>query len=176
MPAATPCAGIPAISDLRRSTAPGRSSTTNATAADRAAAAIAGSGGCHACHSHQILPGALPADAQPDGLDRRTEAARVKPPISTAKSSHELSSLHLAAGDRGADGAAGLGPHRGDLLRDPPGHDRRGYPGADPRQRGLGGVLWSVRHGGVDSRLDRAAQCVQRMVPVSERRAGWPRS
>ena len=83
MPPAIPCAGMPTISGRPRSTAPGRWSTTSAMPAiPRAWQAVAASGGCHACHSHQSCqehcPQALNPTASIAGLKRRAVHAYLK--------------------------------------------------------------------------------------------------
>ena len=78
-PAATRCAGTPTISARRRSIGPGRWSTIERDAGNRdAAASRRGGRRLPFLPLAPILPGALPADAQSDRRDRRSQAAHAR--------------------------------------------------------------------------------------------------
>src|SRR5215468_8120495 len=92
----------------------------------------------------------------------RVSSAAPCGPISRAR--YERWSLCLAAGDRGAHGAARFGACRRHLLCDPQRNDRRRYSRAHAQQHRVGVVLRRLRRCRGHPCGDRRAQRVDRMV------------
>src|SRR5215471_16577701 len=101
-------------------------------------------------------------------------SASIRPPRSRVSSAapcglisrarYERWSLRLAAGDRGAHGAARFGACRRHLLCDPQRNDRRRYSRAHAWQHRVGVVLRRLRRCRGDPCWDRRAQRADRMV------------
>src|SRR5262249_53664661 len=94
----------------------------------------------------------------------RVSSAAPCGPISRAR--YERWSLRLAAGDRGAHGAARFGACRRHLLCDPQRNDRRRYSRAHARQHRVGVVLRRLRRCRGHPCVHRRAQRADRMVPA----------
>src|SRR5262249_45905728 len=90
-------------------------------------------------------------------------------PISRAR--YERWSLCLAAGDRGAHGAARFGARRRHLLCDPQRNDRRRYSRAHARQHRMGLVLRRLCRCRGDPCCDRRANVLTEWSPLKERSA-----
>ena len=132
--------------------------------------AVAASGGCHACHSHQSCqehcPQALNPTASIAGLKRLTMARlpqgrdNERPPVCLAA---VTAALMVPLVVRAC---------RGHLLRHPQGPERRRHSVAHARQHLLGVVLRCLCRGGSHSRRDRVRTVLTEWSPLDERVAG----
>ncbi len=139
----TRCVGIPNTWARRRSIAGLDAGERRARRGNSARLqAVAASGGCHACHSHQSCQEFCPQTLNPTASIAGPQAAHDGGLSQGRDQGMNVRLYRLAARYRGAHGAAGSRPYRRHLLRHTPRADGCGY---SARTRGsivVGGVLW----------------------------------